>query len=157
MPQAVAASLAECSAKNQRLTANVGDFSAADRCYLSVPLTQAHFRQGALPKKSVHRPNRDLVSANSGRQRPMVKHCRYRRYVELTHILCQRTLHMLVSYCFTYISGFKCTFCRERQLDKKHNTLSKHQIPFLLSMQKAEVSCLILKLQTTKKKRQIAS
>lgn len=86
LPQAVALSLAEHSAKSQWLTPHVGDFSAADRYYFSLsPLTQAgetaHFRQDALPKvwcnptkKNLFTiQNQNLVSANSEGQRPEAK------------------------------------------------------------------------------------
>lgn len=97
---AVAVSLAEPSAKNQWLTPHVGDFSPADRCYFSLsPLTQtgetAHFRQDALPKSWCNPEEKKICSGSKPRiwflpiqndRDQWLRHCPYRRYVELIHI-----------------------------------------------------------------------
>lgn len=99
MPQKVAVSLAEPSAKDQWLTPNVGDFSTADRCYFSLsPLTQAgetaDFRQDALPKAWCNPEKKNLFGSQTriwclpiqSDRDQWLKRCRYRRYVEFTHI-----------------------------------------------------------------------
>lgn len=142
----MAVPLAEPSAENQWLTPHVGDVGTANRCCLSLsPLTQAgetaHFRQDALPKlwcnpgkKSLSKiQSQDLVSANSEGQRPVAKTLSLQKVCWIhTYLTSADTPHSLA------IEGFKCTLCSEQQLDKKHKTLSKHQIQFLLSRQKAE-------------------
>lgn len=66
-----------------------------------------------------------------------------------TYLTSADTSHSPVLYYFTYIQGIKWTLCSEKQLDEKHKMLSKHQIQFLLSMQKSRKGfCLILELQT---------
>lgn len=107
VPQAVAVSLAEPSAKNQWCTAHVGASNTAGRCYFSPPpppLIQpgetAHFRQDALPKSWCN-PGKKICSRSKTRiwflpiennRDQWRKHCRYRRYVEFTHIQHQRPL-----------------------------------------------------------------
>lgn len=65
------------------------------------------------------------------------RHCYYRRCVGFTHIQQQRILHIPVFHHFTYRECFECTFCRIH-IWIQNTKLSKHQIQFLLSMQKAE-------------------
>lgn len=153
---AVAVSLAEPSAESQGLAPHVGGLSPAHRgCFPLSPLTQAgemaQFRHDALPEswcnpgkeKNLFKiQNQDLTIQNhrdSGQDPGLVEGMLnlYILNISSHFILC-------CLWLFYLHLGFQRMFCSEQQLDKKHKTLSKHQIQFPLSRQKKQETFLFV-------------